>query len=247
MKKPNLLIKKILPEAEIIDLSLFFPKEKILVLTDLHLGFEEALIRQGVSVPRFNFSDSVKKLNKIFALTGKVEKIIILGDLKHEFGLISQQEWSEVSRLLAFFNLNSEEIILLKGNHDNILGPIAKWNKLSIQDSFFFEEKKILFLHGDKIPETKEFQKAKILVIGHEHPAITLSEGVKKEKFKCFLKGKYMKKNLIVLPSFNLASEGTDVLKEKLLSPFLEQNLDDFDVWVAADKTYFFGKIKGLA
>ncbi|MFH1663886.1 MAG: metallophosphoesterase [archaeon] len=244
--KPKILIKKILAEAEIIDLSLFFPKKGILVLTDLHLGFEEALMKQGVAVPKFNFNDSIKRLNKIFSVTGKVEKIIILGDLKHEFGLISQQEWSEVSRMLAFFNLNSEKIILLKGNHDNVLGPIAKWNKLSIQDYFFLEKEKILFLHGDKIPVSQEFNKAKILVIGHEHPAVTLSEGVKKEKFKCFLKGKFNSKDLIVVPSFNLTTEGTDVLKEKLLSPFLQQNLDSFEVWIVADKTYFFGKLKEL-
>jgi len=225
---------------------LFFPKQKILVLTDLHLGYEEALLKQGTFLPRFNFEDSVKKLIKIFETTGKLDKIIILGDLKHEFGVISQQEWNEVIKMLSFFSENCKEIILLKGNHDNILGPIARWKNLTVQDSFFLEKEKILFLHGDKIPVNKEFKKAETIVIGHEHPAVTLTEGVKREKFKCFLKGKYGKKTLIVLPSFNITTEGTNLLKEKLLSPFLKQNLDNFEVWVVADKTYFFGKLKEL-
>ncbi len=236
--------KKILSNAEIIDLSLFFPKEKILVITDLHLGYEEALIKQGTFLPRFNLKDSINKLKKIFAKTKKLNKIIILGDLKHEFGFISEQEWREVIQMLSFLSENSKEIILLKGNHDNILGPIAKWKNLTLEDFFFLEKQKILFLHGDKILSLKEFQKAKTLIIGHEHPAVTLTEETKKEKFKCFIKGKYKKKDLIVLPSFNTTTEGTDITQKKLLSPFLKQNLGNFEVWITADKTYFFGKIK---
>jgi len=216
------------------------------VVTDLHLGYEEALIKQGTLMPKFNFDDSIKRLNRIFSETGKVKKIIILGDLKHEFGVISEQEWSEVSRMLSFFNLNSEEIILIKGNHDKILGPIAKWKNLKILDSFFLEKQKILFLHGDKIPIDKEFNSAETIILGHEHPAINLRDGVKQEKFKCFIKGKYGKKTLIVLPSFNSILEGQDLLKGKLLSPFLQQNLSEFEVWLAADKTYFFGRMKQL-
>ncbi len=238
--------KKILSNAEIIGLSLFFSEEKILVITDLHLGFEEALIKQGILIPIFNFLDSVKKLTGIFSKTGKLEKIIILGDLKHEFGVISEQEWNEVIKMLVFLGEHSKEIILLKGNHDNILGPIAKWKNLSLEESFFLEEKKILFLHGDKIPLTKEFKEAKTIIIGHEHPAIVLRDGIKTEKFKCFLKGSFGRKTLIVLPSFNSTAEGTDVLRKKLLSPFLHQDLNKFEVWVIADKTYFFGKISEL-
>ncbi|PJA20489.1 MAG: phosphoesterase, partial [Candidatus Diapherotrites archaeon CG_4_10_14_0_2_um_filter_31_5] len=105
---------------------------------------------------------------------------------------------------------------------------------------------KILFLHGDRIPESKEFNSAKTIVIGHEHPAITLTEGIKHEKFKCFVKGKYEKKTLIVLPSFNSTLEGQDLLKGKLLSPFLHQDLSEFELWLVADKTYFFGKMKEI-
>ena len=49
-----------------------------------------------------------------------------------------------------------------------------------------------------------------------------------------------------VQPSFNLVTEGTDLMKESLLSPFLQQNLDNFGVFVVADKVYRFGELKGL-
>jgi len=48
------------------------------------------------------------------------------------------------------------------------------------------------------------------------------------------------------MPSFCLVTEGTDILKEKLLSPFLDQDLKNFDVFVVADKVYDFGKLKNL-
>ncbi|GAG34601.1 unnamed protein product, partial [marine sediment metagenome] len=66
------------------------------------------------------------------------------------------------------------------------------------------------------------------------------------ELVKCFLKGKYKRKELIVMPSFNLVSEGTDILKEELLSPFLHQNINNFDVYVVEDKVYGFGKVRDL-
>jgi hypothetical protein len=238
---------KILFNAEILDLTLFFPEHSILVLADLHLGFEEALIKQGILVPKFNLLDCIKKLKKIFHKTKKLNEIIILGDLKHEFGLISRQEWKEVTTMLSFLNENCNNIVLVKGNHDKILGPIAKCKNLSLRNYFFFEKEKILFLHGDKIPSIKELNSAKYIVIGHEHPAITLREETKREKFKCFLKGKFKGKELIVLPSFNTITEGTDVLNEKLLSPFLQQDISSFKAWIVADKVYFFGKLSELS
>ena len=61
---------------------------------------------------------------------------------------------------------------------------------------------------------------------------------------QCFLKGKWKKKELIAVPSFNPLVEGSDVLKEKLLSPFLE-NIDDFEVYITSgEETYDFGFIK---
>jgi len=246
MRKRKKQEKQILPCTRIIDLALYFEEERILVIADLHLGFEEALNKQGVLLPRFNFEETQQRLKRIFAETGKVQKVIILGDLKHEFGRISEQEWNEVILTLELIARNCTETILLKGNHDTILGPIASWKNLSVREFYYLLEKKLLFFHGDEMKFFKEFNESRILVIGHEHPSITLSEGVKQEKFKCFLKGKWSGKILVVLPSFNSFSEGTDVTKEKILSPFLQQDLSEFEVWAVEDKAYYFGRLKEL-
>ena len=85
----------------------------------------------------------------------------------------------------------------------------------------------------------------KTIIIGHEHPAVVITDGVKREKYKCFLRGTYKKKELIVLPSFNFVSMGTDVLHGKLLSPLLT-NIEKFEVFAVEDKIYPMGKVKDL-
>jgi putative SbcD/Mre11-related phosphoesterase len=238
--------KKILPNAEILGLGLLFPKSKALVIADLHLGYEEMLNRQGTLVPRINFSEIKKRLEE--TLFGrKLDKIIICGDLKHEFGTISEQEWREVLDILDLLQKHCKKIILVRGNHDNILGPIAAWQGIEIlKDGFYLKKENCFVCHGDKIPKTKQFASAKTVVIGHEHPAIEIRDGVKREAFKCFLKGKWHGKTIIVLPSLNAVSTGTIVQREKLLSPFLAQNLSEFEAWAVEDKAYYFGKLKSL-
>ncbi len=226
---------------DIIDLGLLLKKQKVLVFADFHIGFEEALNKQGILIPRFQFKDIIARLEKIFAKV-KPDTIVVNGDLKHEFGKISEQEWRETLKLIEFLAKHCKKLLLTKGNHDKILGPIAKKRNIDIVD--FFESGGILIIHGDKIP--KDLSKYKTIIIGHEHPAVSIQEGGRVEKFKCYITGKYKRKTLIVQPSFNMVTEGTDILKESTLSPFLKQRLDNFDVYVAADKIYKFGKLKNL-
>lgn len=230
-------------EIELVDLGLFLTKEKILVLADFHIGYERTLNKKGIFVPMFQFKDTITRIE---SLLQKIEpkKIIILGDLKHEFGSISQSEWDQTLELLDLLKNYCNDIVLLKGNHDKVLFPIAAKKNLEIKDHFFIND--FYVCHGNKIPTDLEFYKANTLIIGHEHPAITLRDSGREETFKCFLNGSYKDKQLIVLPSFNLVTEGTNILKEELLSPFLKQDLNDFEVYIVGKKVYAFGKIKNL-
>lgn len=233
---------EILKGIKIIDLSL--KAGKTLVIADLHIGYEEALNRQGVMVPRFQFKDLYERLEKILK-RARPEIVVVNGDIKHEFGKISEQEWRETLKILDLLLKNSKKVVLIKGNHDTILGPIAKKRDVEVVESYGIGNKKdILIIHGHK--EIKIPKKTKTIIIGHEHPAVSIREFPRHEVFKCFLKGKYKGKSLLVMPSFNLVTEGTDILKEELLSPFLKQNLDDFEVFVVSDKAYGFGKIRNM-
>ena len=133
---------------------------------------------------------------------------------------------------------------MIKGNHDTILEPIAKKKNIEVKN--YFKIGDVFLCHGHRILENKEIESSKVIIIGHEHPAVGLKEGSRVEKFKCFLKGKFDDKILIVQPSTNLITIGTNVLTEKLLSPYLDQNLINFEVYVVADEIMYFGKIKNL-
>jgi len=231
---------QISPEIEIIHAALWLSTEKILIINDLHIGYEEALHRKGILVPKFQLEEIIKEMEQILS-TVNPNKIIINGDLKHEFGTVLRQEWTEVLQFLDFCLQHCQEVIIIKGNHDPIIKPIAEKRGIQVVKEYLVDD--IVIIHGDKLIETK----ARRIIIGHEHPAITIREKSKWEKYKCFLKGKWKGKELIAVPSFNPLLEGTDVLKEELLSPFLE-NIKNFKVYVISKGEVFgFGKVKDIA
>jgi len=225
------------------NLALIISK-KILVLSDLHIGYEEALAKQGLLVPKFQLKEVMKNLESIIK-NKRFEIIIINGDLKHEFGRISEQEWRDTLKVIDFLASKCKKLLLIKGNHDTILGPIADKRNIELKDYYFDAKNKIYVTHGHRIPKDSDFKKAETVIIGHEHPAVSIHEGAKHEIYKCFLFGNYKNKKLIVMPSFHFVTEGTDIIKNRLLSPFLK-NIEDFSVFAVADKIYNFGKIKKI-
>lgn len=231
---------KIINDVEIKDKALWLNKSKTLIISDLHIGYEEALNKQGVLVPRMMFGEMKKEIEELLKLKPKI--IVIDGDLKHEFGEISRQEWFETLDILDTF-MKKSKVVLIRGNHDTILGPIARKRDLKIKDYYVIDD--IAIIHGDKIIENKEIDECKVIIMGHEHAAISIREGVKSEIYKCFLKGKWENKILIVMPSFFSVFEGSDVKKERLLSPYLH-DIRNFNVYVLGDGVYDFGKLKNI-
>ncbi len=214
-----------------------------LIIADLHLGYEQALNSEGIMIPRFQYKKIIQRLKEILSRTD-ASKIIVNGDLKHEFGKITKQEWKELEDFIKFLKDEFEEIILIKGNHDNFTCFIAEKNDLEVYDYFSVENNFIT--HGDKIPETTI--KEDTIIIGHEHPSLGLKSGERLEKIKCFLKGKWHSKNIIVMPSFNFVSEGSDVLHEKSISPFLKElSIDEFEVYgIENFEILYFGRLKDI-
>ncbi len=237
---------EILPGIEIIGLTLYLSEENVLVFGDLHLGYEEELNKGGFLVPRFQYDCIIEHLEKIF-LEIHPETAVINGDLKHEFGTISGQEWREVMNFLDFLEKNVENIILVKGNHDTILGPIAGKKGVEIAPHYFFNGGKIYITHGHEMPKDEDFKNSKIMIIGHDHPAIALREDLRIEKIKCFLKGPRNNKVLIQIPSLNFISEGFDITQNRSLSPLMSQNSGNFEVFGVEDsKIFHFGRLKDL-
>ena len=117
--------------------------------------------------------------------------------------------------------------------------------KASLKTQLFFNTGNTYIFHGDFIPDDLFFTNSKTIIIGHDHPAITLEKNKRFEKYKCFLKGKYKNKSLIIMPSFNTMTAGTDIIKERLQTPLIN-NIKEFNIYIIEDKAYNFGKVKDL-
>ena len=239
---------KLNSNIELVDLGLFFKSSKTLVISDIHLGYEEALNKKGVLIPRFQFEDTIKRLQPILEHT-KPKRIIINGDLKHEFGFISDQEWREILKLIDLMYKYTKDIIIIKGNHDVKLAPITKKRELQIVERHIQDS--CLFIHGNKEPKDLKELDIDMIIVGDEHPAISIGNKIRREVYKCFLIGKYRiglkKKDLLVLPSFNQVTVGVDVVKEQLRSPFLKKNVKNYEVIVVGKELHAFGKVKQIS
>ena len=231
---------KIAKNLEICDLALLI--EDTIIIADLHLGYEQYLNREGFMLPSFQFKKIIDRIDKIRESSG-AENIIINGDLKHEFGKVSYQEHRELKKLLDYLEGNFKKIILIKGNHDPIIPYLSHLKNFKIVDSLEFQGH--LITHGHHIPEKIKTQ---TIIIGHEHPCIGLRSGERIEKIKCYIKGPFQGKKLVVMPSFNFVTEGSDILHEAVISPFLkESKLSKFRVYAVEDfKVFDFGTVEDI-
>jgi len=246
---------ELLPGIEPDGAAAYLPASKTLVLADLHIGYEEEKRNRGVLLPaaqRRLFIDEIERL------LGRhdVERIVLAGDVKHEFGRISQQEWSGVLGFLRRLQEHAS-VEVIAGNHDTLLAPILEKESIPLVRSLLLGD--ILIVHGDATLtelveegglKKEELAAARTIIMGHEHPALRLTDGVRTETVKCFLVGKTRSGRkrvpLVVLPSFNPLSYGTDVLRERPLGPLLRA-FGDFSAFALVDgKVLAFGLVEAL-
>jgi len=227
---------------------------KTLVVGDMHLGYEEMLNRSGVFIGRLMFKEHIKYFKKVFIEIGKVDEIVLLGDVKHDFGKAGEQEWNNILSLFDYFfeNINKKgKIVITRGNHDNFLiNVVNKFRRKSegeIELVDFYILGGVAYTHGNKNNKRMFDRDLKLWVLGHAHPAVKLKEGIKIEKYKCFLVGKYKSKKIIVVPSFFDYVEGSDP-RENGLGLAWEFDYANFDVKLVGEnlEVFDFGKLKKL-
>ncbi len=225
--------------------------KKILVVGDLHLGYEETLNQAGVFLTRKMFEEMISYFELIFGDVGKVDYIVLLGDVKHDFGRVLKQEWNDVLGLFDYLEgkLNENgKIIITKGNHDAVLQAIAKKREfVEMRDYFVVDE--VAFLHGDKDFVEIHDKKIKYWIMGHGHPAVKISDGVKVEDYKCFLSGSFKGHEIVVVPSFFEFSSGSDP-RENSLGLAWDFDFGRFNVLVVSEDEKLgvldFGRLRDM-
>ncbi len=198
-----------------------------LVVADLHLGIEYALALKGVYLPAYQFKEIIGILDS-YLDRYKPAKLIIVGDLKHEFGQKTWQEHRETLELLESMRRRGINLVLVRGNHDNFIRGVLERNNVDFRDPVYIENE-YLFIHGHKeLPTSIDLSSIKYIVMGHEHPAIMFRDEVgSKDKFPTFLFGDLdVSKKLIVLPALSPVATGVEVNvadSSDFLSPILRK------------------------
>ncbi len=206
--------------------SLYDPETDSVIIADLHLGLESLMAQTGFLMPKFQLKEVKKEIEKIINKK-EPEKLVICGDIKHEFSKTTKGEREEIQEFIEYLSDLVEKILLVKGNHDNyLIYATEKYNNVELEDQFTM--KNTTFTHGHQEQQKIDTHESKYLIIGHEHPALSLTDKVGiKEKIPCFLYGETNEENqkIIVIPAFSKLAEGSQVnlIREKdLLSPVLK-------------------------
>ena len=109
---------KITKDYTFISKTIFFPKQGILAIGDLHLGYDKMLKNLGINLPFDQLKETKKELELILKKIKTIytlKKIILLGDIKHHFAF-EKSEIFDLRDFLRFLEkyLPKENIILCK-------------------------------------------------------------------------------------------------------------------------------------
>ncbi|ASJ16251.1 metallophosphoesterase [Thermococcus chitonophagus] len=204
-----------------------------LIIADLHIGFEEALVKGGKYVPRL----LGEVINQVISMGERyrVDKLIINGDLKHSF-IPERREFIEISTFLESILKEFSEIIVVKGNHDTGINWIRKFGVEVVES---VEVMGWTIVHGHKECDCER------VIIGHEHPAIRLRDEVGATvKVPAFLR----RENIVVLPAFSPWAYGNDLTLNEPISPILKNaDITQLEVLIPVESEVLsFGKFGEL-
>ncbi len=151
--------------------------EKILIVTDLHIGFELELSSQGIRVPS-QVGKLLKSLKRIIH-DYSPSRLILLGDIKHEIAKISPSEWVDIPKFFNELLREGIDVEVIPGNHDGNIEPLTP-RAVSIHSvrGVLIEtisNTLIGLIHGHAWPSPPIFQ-ADTIIMGHVHPVIELRD-----------------------------------------------------------------------
>ncbi len=150
-------------------------KERIIVMGDLHIGWEVTLSRQGIHVPS-QTSKMLSRLREIIR-NEKPTRVIMLGDVKHSVSGAELEEWRDVPEFFEELAKLVPCIQVVLGNHDGNLEPLTPSSVELIPSTGIALWKKFGLIHGHAWP-APELLECETLILGHLHPAITLRDAL---------------------------------------------------------------------
>ncbi len=143
--------------------------ETSLVVADIHLGIEWDLYRSGINLP----SQMEGRLDRILSYiqANSPDRIILLGDIKHNVPQVSWQEKDEIPRFLETLAKHAH-VDIFPGNHDGGIELLFNRQKdIRVHSARGAVLDGVGYFHGHTWP-APELLGASHIIVAHNHPTI---------------------------------------------------------------------------
>ncbi|MDY9924856.1 metallophosphoesterase [Methanosarcina sp.] len=147
--------------------------ETALVIADIHLGIEWDLYRSGINLP----SRMKDRLDRIlgYIQTVSPDRVVLLGDIKHNIPQVSWQEKDEIPHFLEKL-AEYTHVDILPGNHDGgIEFLFSRQKDIKIHSARGTVLDGIGYFHGHTWP-APELLTASHVIVAHNHPTIRFTD-----------------------------------------------------------------------
>jgi DNA ligase-associated metallophosphoesterase len=168
---------------------LVWPREKTILIADIHFGKAAAFRAQGIPLPPGSTSNALARLDALIAETGAL-RIVFLGDFLHNRDARAAQTFARFAEWRGAHA--SLDITLVRGNHDARAGdPPPAWQIHCVDEGEVLGP--FVLAHYPE-PDPRGY-----VLAGHIHPAVRLHGRANDSlRLPCFWFGK----DVGVLPSF---------------------------------------------
>ncbi|MHA2244374.1 MAG: hypothetical protein ACXADY_05355 [Candidatus Hodarchaeales archaeon] len=206
-----------------------YNNSKILLIADLHLGFEAEWLHKGLDIREPNWSFRVIDRLKEDIKKTVPNHLIILGDLEHSFthfkgssgsknGVWVSNKWLREKALSYFMEqivkIDGLKVSLIRGNQDT-----SFVKSLQQQVEIYPKKEASLFgklgiFHGHMKPGESVLFSSEIM-LGHVHPAIDLVDELKiHHKFPVYVKLSVSREEVLQLFDFQLELEEISLIDQ---------------------------------
>jgi DNA ligase-associated metallophosphoesterase len=174
--------------------AVLWPRERTLVVADIHFGKAASFRAHGVPVPRGTTTQNLDALDELIEMY-EPERIVFLGDFLHAR---AAHALATQAALLAWRQRRPRlQLTLVRGNHDLRAGDPAARLGIELVDEPFLVGP-FAFCHHPGL-DTPGYALA-----GHVHPAFLLASRFDALRLPCFVVGP----RRMVLPSFGAFTGG---------------------------------------
>ena len=193
--------------------------ERILVVGDLHIGWEISLTDRGIYLPSQASRIQARLLQVIEEY--KPTRLILLGDVKQAIPRISFEEWRTVPEFFETIQMAVGDVSVTLGNHDGDLEPLTPTTVKILPSSGIVVGKRtrIGLFHGHAWP-SPEVLASDLLIMGHIHPVVWFRDKiglwtVRQVWVKAKCDGSRMARAYLRYLNIKAERKAREVLKEK--------------------------------